>query len=231
MVLPEELGITHNPKNRRIILSLSRKFLAALGLEADKIDQIIEAHTDSLEGIKAERDKYKELVDKGNDDAEAKAKEIADAQKELDELKKQVEADAKEREGKDYDKLKKEFDDYKAEQEAKATNAAKESALKELLTDMKMSDKGSKQVLKWMGVTKVELDENGKIKDASNLRKAIKEDWGDYIQSEGEKGADTSNPPENNGGKKYSTKEEIMNIKDRNERQQAISENHELFGY
>jgi len=212
-------------------MSLSRKFLAALGLEADKIDQIIEAHTDSLEGIKAERDKYKELVDKGNDDAEAKAKEIADAQKELDELKKQVEADAKEREGKDYDKLKKEFDDYKAEQEAKATNAAKESALKELLTDMKMSDKGSKQVLKWMGVTKVELDENGKIKDASNLRKAIKEDWGDYIQSEGEKGADTSNPPENNGGKKYSTKEEIMNIKDRNERQQAISENHELFGY
>ena len=212
-------------------MSLSRKFLSALGIEADKIDQIIEAHTDSLEGIKAERDKYKEQIDNGKNDADAKAKELADTRKELEDLKKQVETDAKEREGKDYDKLKKEFDDYKAEQEAKATRAAKESALKELLTDMKMSDKGSKQVLKWMGVADIELDEDGKIKDASNLRKSIKEDWGDYIQSEGAKGADTSTPPDNNGGKKYSTKEEIMNIKDRNERQQAISENHELFGY
>lgn len=212
-------------------MALSRKFLSALGIEADKIDQIIEAHTDSLEGIKAERDKYKEQIDNGKNDADAKAKELADTRKELEDLKKQVDADAKEREGKDYDKLKKEFDDYKAEQEAKATKAAKESALKELLTDMKMSDKGSKQVLKWMGVDDIELDEDGKIKDASNLRKSIKEDWGDYIQSEGAKGADTSTPPENNGGKKYSTKEEILKIKDRNERQQAISENHELFGY
>lgn len=212
-------------------MALSRKYLSALGIEADKIDQIIEAHTDSLEGIKAERDKYKEQIDNGKNDVDAKAKELADTRKELEDLKKQVETDAKEREGKDYDKLKKEFDDYKAEQEAKATRAAKESALKELLTDMKMSDKGSKQVLKWMGVADIELDEDGKIKDASNLRKSIKEDWGDYIQSEGAKGADTSTPPENNGGKKYSTKEEIMKIKDRNERQQAISENHELFGY
>jgi len=212
-------------------MALSRKYLSALGIEADKIDQIIEAHTDSLEGIKAERDKYKEQIDNGKNDVDAKAKELADTRKELEDLKKQVETDAKEREGKDYDKLKKEFDDYKAEQEAKATRAAKESALKELLTDMKMSDKGSKQVLKWMGVADIELDEDGKIKDASNLRKSIKEDWGDYIQSEGAKGADTSTPPENNGGKKYSTKEEIMNIKNRDERQQAISENHELFGY
>ena len=212
-------------------MSLSRKFLSALGIEADKIDQIIEAHTESIEAIKADRDKYKAEIDNSKTDIDAKIKELADTQKELDDLKKQVATDAKNREGKDYDKLKEEFDKYKAEQEAKATNTAKETALKELLTDMKMSDKGSKQVLKWMGVSSFELDENGKIKDAGNLRKAIKEDWGDYIQSEGVQGANTANPPENNGGKKYSTKEEIMNIKDRNERQQAISENHELFGY
>jgi len=212
-------------------MSLTRKFLSALGLEADKIDQIIEAHTDSLEGIKAERDKYKEQIDNGKNDVDAKAKELADTRKELEDLKKQVEADAKEREGKDYDKLKKEFDDYKAEQEAKVTNAAKESALKELLTDMKMSEKGSKQVLKWMGVADIELDENGKIKDASNLRKSIKEDWGDYIQSEGSKGAETSNPPDNNGGNgTYKTKAEIMKIKDSKERQKAIADNPALFG-
>lgn len=211
-------------------MALSRKFLSALGIEADKIDQIIEAHTDSLEAIKAERDKYKAQIDDDKTESDAKAKELADARKELEDLKKQVDADAKEREGKDYDKLKEEFDKYKAEQEMKETNSAKESALKDLLSDMKMSDKGSKQVLKWMGVSNIELDEDGKIKDASALRKSIKEDWGDYIQNEGAQGAPTSNPPSNNGGSGM-TKDEIMKIKDRTERQKAISENHELFGY
>lgn len=212
-------------------MSLSRKFLSALGIEAEKIDQIIEAHTDSLEAIKAERDKYKAQVDDDKTNADAKVKELADTKKELEELKKQVEADAKEREGKDYDKLKAEFDQYKSEQEAKEVNSAKESALKDLLADMKMSDKGSKQVLKWMGVSKIELDEDGKIKDVSALRKSIKEDWGDYIHTEEVHGADTSNPPDRSNNKgTYTSKSEIMKIKDAKERQQAIAENPSLFG-
>lgn len=149
----------------------------------------------------------------------------------MGDLQKQVEADTKEREGKDYDKLKEEFENYKAEQEAKAVRSAKETALKELLSDMKMSDKGEKQVLKWMGVDGFDLDESGKIKDASALRKAIKEDWGDYIQTESPKGAETPNPPESGSsagtGK---TKAEIMKIKNAKERQQAIADNPEVFG-
>lgn len=149
----------------------------------------------------------------------------------MSDLQAQVEADTKEREGKDYDALKEQFEKYKAEQEAKAVRSAKETALKELLSDMKMSDKGEKQVLKWMGVDGFELDENGKIKDASTLRKSIKEDWGDYIQTEGAKGAETATPPENGGGTGTGkTKAEIMKIKNATERQKAIAENPELFG-
>lgn len=211
-------------------MALSRRYLATLGIEADKIDEIISAHAESLEAVKAERDKYKgqvdELTEKGKKDAEA----VANAQKELSELQKQVEADAKNREGKDYDKLKEEFDNYKAEQEAKAVRSAKETALKELLSDMKMSDKGEKQVLKWMGVDGFELDDSGKIKDASALRKSIKEDWGDYIQTEGAKGAETSNPPGDGSGGTGKTKADIMKIKNTKERQQAIADNPELFG-
>lgn len=211
-------------------MALSRRYLATLGIEADKIDEIISAHAESLEAVKAERDKYKgqvdELTEKGKKDAEA----VATAQKELSELQKQVEADAKNREGKDYDKLKEEFDNYKAEQEAKAVRSAKETALKELLSDMKMSDKGEKQVLKWMGVDGFELDDSGKIKDASALRKSIKEDWGDYIQTEGAKGAETSNPPGGGSGGTGKTKADIMKIKNTKERQQAIADNPELFG-
>lgn len=211
-------------------MSLTRKYLAALGIEAEKIDEIITAHAESLEAVKADRDKYKVQVEDEKANVDSKASELASVQKELDDLKKQVDADTKEREGKDYDKLKAEFEQYKADQVAKETNAAKETALKELLADMKMSDKGSKQVLKWMGVGNVELDENGKIKDASTLRKSIKEDWGDYIQTEGAQGATTPTPPVGSGGGTGKTKADIMKIKDAKERQQAIMDNPSLFG-
>jgi hypothetical protein len=96
---------------------------------------------------------------------------------------------------------------------------------------MKMSDKGVAQVLKWMGVSKVDLDDDGKIKEAAALRKSIKEDWGDYIQTEGAKGAETHNPPGGNGGGGTGkTKAEILKIKDAKERQQAILDNPSLFG-
>ncbi len=211
-------------------MALSRKYLATLGIEADKIDEIITAHSESIEAVKSDRDKYKAQVDDLTEKIGKDAEALKTAQKELSDLKAQVDADAKDREGKDYDALKAEFDNYKKEQEAKAVKSAKESALKELLSDMKMSDRGMKQVLKWMGVDGFELDDSGKIKDASTLRKSIKEDWGDYIQTEGAKGADTPTPPGGTGGGTGKTKAEIMKIKNTKERQQAIADNPELFG-
>ena len=41
-------------------MSLTRKMLKAMGIEEDKIEQIIEAHTDVTDSLKADRDKYKE---------------------------------------------------------------------------------------------------------------------------------------------------------------------------
>ena len=35
-------------------MGLSRKFLAAMGIEADKIDEIIAAHTETTEALKAQ---------------------------------------------------------------------------------------------------------------------------------------------------------------------------------
>lgn len=210
-------------------MSLTRKSLTAMGIDAEKIDQIIEMHTETvsalkgqIDDIKAERDTLKEEADK-----------LPVIQKELDSLKEKASADAKDSESKaqEYEKLKKEFDDYKAETESKEARSVKEKALRELLTDMKMSDKGIAQVTKWMGVDAIELDEDGKLKDATALRKSIKEDWGDYIQTTGTQGAETPMPPTNNGGSTGKTKEEIMKIKNSSERQKAIADNHELFGF
>jgi chromosome segregation ATPase len=211
-------------------MALSRRMLSAMGLEADKIEQIIEAHTETVSGLK------QQIADLGDDLAKAKESGTADSdrlkdvQKELDTLKEQVAADAKSREGKDYDALKKEFDDYKADIQAKAVKSAKEKAFRDLLSDMKVSDKGVSLILKYQGVNGIELDEDGKLKDAPALRKAVKEDWSDYISTVETKGADTKTPPGSDSGAGKMTKADIMKIKDTSERQKAIAENPELFG-
>ena len=212
-------------------MALSRRMLSAMGLEADKIEQIIEAHTETVTGLKQQNADLTDQLAKAKEAGSADSGKLKDVQKELDDLKAQVEADNKAREGKDYDALKKEFDDYKAEQEAKATKTAKEKAFRDLLSDMKVSDKGISMIMKYMGVSGIELDEEGKLKDATALRKAVKEDWGDYIPTVETKGADTKQPPtDGKGGAGAKTREEIMAIKDSAERQKAIADNPSLFG-
>lgn len=128
-----------------------------------------------------------------------------------------------------YEEVKTQFEDYKVEQEQKAVKAEKEAALTELLKDMGMSEKGIRQVLKWQGVDGVELNDDGKISNAKDLRKSIKEDWGDHIQTQDTQGAQTQTPPANMGGG-AKTAADILNITDREERRAAMRENPELFG-
>ncbi len=211
-------------------MALTRKLLSSMGIEADKIDQIIEAHTETVSGLKQQIADLGDELTKAKETGSAESGRLKDVQKELDDLKNQVAEDAKAREGKDYDALKKEYEDYKAEVQEKAVKSAKEKALRDLLSDMKVSDKGTSMIMKYMGVSGVELNEDGKLKDATAIRKAVKEDWGDYIPKVEEKGADTKQPPtDGKGGASAKTREEIMSIKDTTARQQAIAENIELF--
>ena len=199
-------------------MSLTRKFLASKGIDADVIDEIITAHTETISGLKDSLDEYKKY--------EADAKKYVDVKKELDELKAEVAKNS----DKDFDKLQKEFDDYKAEVEGKEARNAKESAFKALLKDIGIPEKHYAKILKYSDIDGIQLDDDGKIVDAKDLRKSIKDDWSDHIETVQQTGANTPNPPSNIGGG-GKTKEDIMKIKDSVERQKAIAENHELFGF
>ena len=205
---------------------LTRKMLSAMELDADKITQIIDGHSETVTALQGEIDKAKAETEK----YKAEAAKLGTVQKELDDLKKQVEAEAKERKGKDYDALKKEFDDYKAEQEKKAVRAEKEAAYKEILKDAGIPEKHFAKILKYSDVDGVELDDKGRITTAKEILKSIKEEWSDHIQTTDTQGAATSTPPTGSGSVKK-TREEILAIKNPSERQQAISENMDLFGY
>lgn len=128
-----------------------------------------------------------------------------------------------------YDMLKEEFDIFKNDVSAKETKANRQNAYKELLKKAGVSEKRINSVLRVADIDNLEM-ENGKFKDAEKLVDGIKEEWADFIESTHTEGADVSNPPKKTGGQTM-TKDEIMQIKDAGERQAAIAENHQLFGF
>lgn len=195
--------------------SLTRKFLASIGIEDDKIDLIVEKHNEVLTEIKDERDKYKE-----------DATRLPDIEKELNTLKEQAA-------GKDsfkdkYDALKKEYDDFKADTEAKATTAKKESAFRHLLKDIGIPEKRIDSVVKVSDIKDIELTEDG-IKDEETLKESLKKEWSDFITTTKVEGATSANPPTSTG-KTAMTKEQIRAIPDASARQKAMLENPTLFG-
>ena len=196
-------------------MSITRKLLKGMGLTEEQQDTILEAHTTTLEDIKAERDKYKAAYEK-----------LPEVQKQLDELKAAGDGGYKDK----YEKEHEAFESYKSEVSAKETRAAKEKAYRALLSEVGISEKRLDKVLKVSDLDSVELDEKGAIKDSAKLKKSITEEWADFIVTNTEKGADVSTPPAATGKYAGKTKDEIINIKDTAERQRAIAENPELFG-
>jgi hypothetical protein len=176
-------------------MALTRKFLSALGIEADKVDEIISAHTEVTDALKQERDQYK-----------ADAEKLPEVQKELDDLK--ANTDGKNTWKVKYEALKEDFDQYKADTEAKATKASKEEAYKKLLEETGVSPKRISAIVKVTDLDSIELDDSGMIKDADKVKNGIKEEWSDFIQTKKTEGAPTPTPPGSSGGT-LKTREEI----------------------
>ena len=195
-------------------MALTRKFLKAMGIEDEKIDQIVDAHTETVDGLKNELKTAKEKADK-----------LDGVEKELNELKAKGEDGYKEK----YEKEHKAFEDYKNDVTAKQTKAAKEAAAKAYFEAKNIT--GANLSIAMRGardeINGLELDENGKIKDAKALDDLVAGEYAGLIVSTSTKGAKTATPPANNGG--GMTKEQIFAIKDAGERQKAIAEHLDLF--
>lgn len=196
-------------------MSLTRKMLKAMGIEEEKIDQIIEAHSETVDSLKADRDSYKEDAEK-----------LKNVQKELDDLKAKGNDGWKEK----HDRLKEEFDQYKNDVQEKETKAAKEAAYRAILKDANLSEKGIEKAVKYAEWNKIELDADGKLKGANDHIKAVREEWAEYVTTTTTTGAKTSTPPANNGTGTGKTKEEIMAIKDGAVRRAEMAKNPHLFG-
>lgn len=170
----------------------------------DKVNQLQTLHHEIVNGLMDDKDEAIQRAEKAE-----KAAESAKAEKEAAE---------------------KSLADYKTQQTAKESRAAKESKFREQLKAAGVLEKYFDRIVRLSGedIDKMELDSKGNVKNADKLAESLKTDWSDYVGSTSTKGAPVDNPPANTGSKM--TKEQIINIKDATERQAAIAANPEAFG-
>jgi hypothetical protein len=201
-------------------LAITRKLLKGMGLTEEQQDTIIEAHTDTVNGLKADVDRYK-----------ADAEKLPGVQKELDDLKGKGDDGYKEK----YESEHKAFEDYKKTVDAEKTTAAKEKAVEAVLKKIGVSEKRLQSVAKLAKadglLDALELNDDGAVKEADKLEKNLKDSYSEYITTTSTKGAYTPTPPANSGGANltmadiYKKDEKGRYVMDYEARLKAIEEN------
>jgi hypothetical protein len=156
-----------------------------MGIEDKAIESIIEAHSETVNGLKAQRDK-----------AQEEAKKVPDLQKQLEEAKAAT-GDGDEWEQK-YNDEHQAFEDFKAQVETEKATAEKAQAYRGMHMAAGIDTKRIDTVMKVTDLSDVEM-EDGKLKDVDKLEEAAKTEWADFVLKQVTKGSDPENPPKGKG--------------------------------
>ena len=172
-------------------MALTRKLLKGMGLTDEQVDTIIEAHTDTVDGLKADASKYK-----------SDAEKLAGVEKELNDLKAMGDGGYKEK----YEKEHKAFEDYKADVTAKESKAAKEKAVRAYFESKNITGANLDLAMRGCGEEMAALVMDGdKIKDTTSLDALVDGTYKALVSTEHMQGANPATPPANNPAKNYTT--------------------------
>ena len=179
-------------------MALTRKFLKALGIEDDKIDEIVAAHGETVTALKAEIDEAKQ----GASGLDAVTKERDRYKADLEALQK-TSGDAA--------KVQAEYDAYKAQVEKDKTAAQKGAALDAVLKEAGVERESFRtQLGKGWDMDTIEL-EDGKVKDKAALISRIKADYPDFIGTAHTEGTKPLTPLHGDNGKTY-TRDQLKGL-------------------
>ena len=193
-------------------MALTRKLLKGMGLTDEQVDTIIEAHTDTVDGLKADISRYK-----------TDAEKLPGVQKQLDDLKAVGDGGYQDK----YEKEHKAFEDFKAGVTAKESKAAKEKAVRAYFESKNITGANLDLAMRGCGEEMAALELDGeKIKDTKSLDALVDGTYKGLVSKQTVR-LDTG--ARFNGGGKPMTKDEIMQITDRAERRAAIAANMDLF--
>jgi hypothetical protein len=193
-------------------MALTRKLLKGMGLTDEQVDTIIEAHTDTVDGLKADVTRYK-----------ADAEKLPGVQKHLDDLKAAGDGGYKEK----YEKEHSAFEAFKTDITAKESKAAKEKAVRAYFESKNITGANLDLAMRGCGEEMSALELDGeKIKDTKSLDALVD---GTYKSLVSKPAVRLDMGARLNEGGKPMTKDEIMKITDRTERRAAIAANMDLF--
>lgn len=147
-------------------MALTRRYLKDMGIDDEKIDSIILAHSETVDGLKSERDKYKADADK-----------LPLVEAKVTDLEKNKGDDWKVK----HDALQGEFDAYKGNITKQERIAKAKAAFNSLLVDLKIDNKRHAAIEKVTDFATIQIDENGLIKDADKLKTSLATEWADFI--------------------------------------------------
>ena len=193
-------------------MALTRKMLTAMGIEPDKVDQIIESHSETVEGLKKQAEELREQASK-----------VPTLEKEIEDMKA---AQPTEDWEKKYGELQNEFDGFKAKVEKEHAEAEKSRLYRSMLREAGVDEKRIEAIMKVTDLGEIAV-KDGAIENPDTVKQAITDEWGGFITQTNTQGASVENPPSNSGAKM--TRDEIMAIKDTSARQKAIAENLDQF--
>lgn len=189
-------------------MALTRRFLKALNISDEVIDEIITAHTDVTDDLKTQlktaqgAQKQLETITAERDELQKKLNDTTQSDR-ISELEKQL-----------------------SEYQTRETNAQKRTALTALLESAGIDKRGFARVLAATDLDGIELDGEN-IKDPEKLTEKLKTEWADLLVTDTTSTAKPATPHVNEAS--GITKEQIMNIKDKSERRMAIAQNLGLF--
>lgn len=167
-------------------MALTRKLLEGMGIEEKQIETIIEAHAETVTGLKSDRDKYKELAEKVPD-LEKQVEDAGKASATMDDWQKK------------YQEEHKAFEDFKSSVSKEKTEAEKAQAYKEMLASAGIDPRRIDKIMRVSDLSKV-VYKDGKLEDIEKLTEAAKEEWSDFIIQKRTVGSEPATPPDTSKG-------------------------------
>lgn len=169
-------------------MALTRKLLKSFGLEESVIDSIIEAHGETVDALKKQRD-----------DALADAGKVSEVTRERDELKSKIEK--LEKTGGDTAKVQAEFDAYKEQVKKEKADALNTSDLLEIAREAGVQRESFRSMIaRDFDKAQIQRGEDGKIANRDALKEAIAKNYADCIGKVETGGTPPATPPTAPGG-------------------------------
>lgn len=174
-------------------MALTRKLLKGMGLTDEQVDTIIEAHTDTVDGLKADIGRYR-----------ADAERLPGVQQELDDLKAAGDGGYRAK----YEEEHSAFEAFKADVTEKQTRAAKEKAVRAYFESKNITGANLDLAMRGCGEEMAALEMDGdRIKDARSLDALLEGAYRGLVSTTQTQGANPASPPAEPPARTYTAAE------------------------